>query len=591
MIPLQLLQLRWYGHHPVPVGQVKPEALHARAVKVGPLCCNLDASSNYLLKLYSMYADLNDAHKLFGEMVSKDVRTWTVMISGFARNGVDSAVFDLCRSMQVDGVKPNQFTLSAVLKSCSSLNELKTGKAVHGWIWRNGIAFDVVLENAVLDLYVKCGDLRYAEKLFEKMEGRDTVSWNIMIGGYLHLGDARKSLELFDSMQSKDVVSWNTMVDGLISCGCGSTGLEVLYRMVAYGPDFNAVTFSTALNLVSCLSVLQLGKQIHGKVIRLQLDDQGFIRSSLIDMYSKCGGMRLASTIFYQIGLKSRVDPIARRVSWSSMVSCYVRNGEYTCAFEMVKYMFEEGVEVDIYTLTSVVSGCASTSSLELGRQIHAHVQKVGHKVDPHLVSSFIDMYTKCGCLKDAWKKFNESNYANVVIWTSMISGFALHGQGMEAVKLFELMLREGVAPNHITFLAVLNACSHAGLSEEGSRYFKLMQTVYKLEPMIEHYTSMVDLYGRAGCLDEAKRFILENGISHLTVVWKSLLSSCRLHKNAEVGKWVCERLIELEPLDTSSYVLLSNIFSADDHWEEAAKARALMVQGAVPKLPGQSWI
>ncbi|CAN1355914.1 Pentatricopeptide repeat-containing protein At3g29230 [Linum perenne] len=497
-----------------------------------------------------MYADLNDAHKLFGEMVSKDVRTWTVMISGFARNGVDSAVFDLCRSMQVDGVKPNQFTLSAVLKSCSSLNELKTGKAVHGWIWRNGIAFDVVLENAVLDLYVKCGDLRYAEKLFEKMEGRDTVSWNIMIGGYLHLGDARKSLELFDSMQSKDVVSWNTMVDGLISCGCGSTGLEVLYRMVAYGPDFNAVTFSTALNLVSCLSVLQLGKQIHGKVIRLQLDDQGFIRSSLIDMYSKCGGMRLASTIFYQIG-----------------------------------------VEVDIYTLTSVVSGCASTSSLELGRQIHAHVQKVGHKVDPHLVSSFIDMYTKCGCLKDAWKKFNESNYANVVIWTSMISGFALHGQGMEAVKLFELMLREGVAPNHITFLAVLNACSHAGLSEEGSRYFKLMQTVYKLEPMIEHYTSMVDLYGRAGCLDEAKRFILENGISHLTVVWKSLLSSCRLHKNAEVGKWVCERLIELEPLDTSSYVLLSNIFSADDHWEEAAKARALMVQGAVPKLPGQSWI
>ncbi|CAN1355916.1 Pentatricopeptide repeat-containing protein At2g13600 [Linum perenne] len=223
--------------------------------------------------------------------------------------------------MQVDGVKPNQFTLSAVLKSCSSLNELKTGKAVHGWIWRNGIAFDVVLENAVLDLYVKCGDLRYAEKLFEKMEGRDTVSWNIMIGGYLHLG--------------------------------------------------------------------------------------------------------------------------------------------------------------------------------------------------------------------------------------------------------------EGVAPNHITFLAVLNACSHAGLSEEGSRYFN----------------SMVDLYGRAGCLDEAKRFILENGISHLTVVWKSLLSSCRLHKNAEVGKWVCERLIELEPLDTSSYVLLSNIFSADDHWEEAAKARALMVQGAVPKLPGQSWI
>ncbi|CAN0914157.1 Putative pentatricopeptide repeat-containing protein At1g68930 [Linum grandiflorum] len=588
---IHLQQRRWYQHHPVAVGasvgQVKPEAFHARAVKGGPLCCNLDASCNYLLKLYSMYADLNDARKLFGEMLNKDVRTWTIMISGFARNGADSAVLNHCRNMQVDGVKPNQFTLSAVLKSCSSLYELKSGKAVHGWIWRNGIAFDVVLENSVLDLYVKCGALSSAEKLFWKMEGKDTVSRNIMIGAYLHSGDARKSLELFDGMKSKDVISWNTMLDGLISCDCGRTALEVLYRMVADGPDFNAVTFSTALNLVSCLSVLQLGKEIHGKILRLQLHNQSFIMSSLIDMYCKCGEMRLASAIFDRMCLKS----LARRFSWSSMVSGYIRNGDYISAFETVKYMFKEDVEVDIYTLTSVVSGCATASNLELGRQIHAHVQKVGHKVDPHLVSSFVDMYTKCGCLNDALKKFNESKYANVVIWTSMISGFALHGQGKEAVELFELMLRKGITPNHITFLAVLNACSHGGLFEEGSRYFKLMQTVYGLEPMIEHYTCMVDLYARAGRLNEAKGFILENGISHLTVVWKSLLSSCRLHNNVEVGKWVCERLIELEPLDESSYILISNIFSGDDRWEEAAKARSLMFQRAVTKLPGQSWI
>ncbi|CAL1352911.1 unnamed protein product [Linum trigynum] len=592
------LQLRQYRDQPAAGGEsvveTRPGVLHARDVKGGPFCVSTDSSINYLLSLYSKSADFTNAHKLFDEILDRDLRTWTILISGIARNGAHKDVMERFRRMQLEGVTPNQFTLSTVLKSCCSLIELRTGKGIHGWILRNGIVFDVVLANSILDLYVKCGAFSYAERLFGVMVGKDTVSWNIMIGAYLYLGDASKSLELFDGLQSKDVASWNTIIDGLIRCGCESIALEVLYRMEGNGLEFNAITFSIALNLASSLSVLLLGKQIHGKVLRRGIDDSGFITSSLIDMYCKCGELRLADMIFQQMcqGFLP-VDAMARRVSWSSMVSGYVKQREYICAFRTFTSMFEKNEEVDIYTLTSTISACAETGNLELGRQIDARVQKVGHKVDAHLTSAFIDMYSKCGCLNDAINKFNESNNdMNFVIWTSMIYGFGLHGCGTEAVRLFDLMLKDGsIAPNLIAFLGVLNACSHAGLFEEGVRYFESMQNVHGLKPTVQHYTCMVDLYGRAGRLDEAKRFIAENGISHLTAVWKSLLSSCRLQKNAEMGKWACDRLLELEPLDQGSYVLCSNIFSADGHWEEAAEARSLMLQRTVDKVPGQSWL
>ncbi|KAK9291682.1 hypothetical protein L1049_019631 [Liquidambar formosana] len=179
----------------------------------------------------------------------------------------------------------------------------------------------------------------------------------------------------------------------------------------------------------------------------------------------------------------------------------------------------------------------------------------------------------------------------NVVLWTSMISGCALHGQGKEASCLFESMINEGIMPNEVSFVGVLTACSHAGLLDEGCKYFRSMKEVYGMRPGVEHFTCMVDLYGRAGQLNEARDFIYTNGISHLSAVWRSFLSSCRLHKNIKMGKWVSEKLLELEPLDAGPYILLSNICATNHRWEEAAKVRSLMQKRGVKKHPGQSWI
>ncbi|KAJ9176127.1 hypothetical protein P3X46_011472 [Hevea brasiliensis] len=575
-----------YSHH-----KTIADLLHAYVIKNGSL--QSLGICNYLLNLYVRKSqNLYHAHKLFDEILARDIRTWTILISGFAHYENYKMVLHLFRKMQREGVYPNQFTLSSVLKCCSTLCELRNGKAIHGWILTNEIGLDVVLENSILDLYVKCGALDYAQRLFKSMEWKDTVSWNIMISAYLHMGHVQRALDLFLSLNFKDVTSWNTIMDGLMKNGFERTALELLYKMLEIGPMFNAFTFSIALNLVSCLSLLELGKQIHGQVLRLVLHNNGFIRNSLLGMYCKCGKMEEASMTLRTIPLKiSCDDSLAEIVSWSSMVSGYVRNGKYESALQTFRFMVNEQVVVDKFTLTSIVSACANKGILELGRQVHAHIQKIGHKLDSHLCSSLIDMYAKCGSLNDAQRIFKQNIDMNVVLWTSMISAFAFHGQGQEAVQLFECMMNERIKPNEITFIGVLIACNHAGLLEEGCKYFELMQKVYGIKPGFEHYTCMVDLYGRSGRLNEAKEFIHENGISHLSAVWKSFLSCCRLHKNVEMGKWVSERLLKLEQSDAGSYILLSNMYSTDHRWEEAANVRSLMRQRRVNKLPGLSWI
>ncbi|KAL5566741.1 hypothetical protein UlMin_029905 [Ulmus minor] len=578
--------------------KLQAHTLHAKVVKEGTFP-SLNVG-NYLLSLCVKSQNFDHARQLFDEIPDRDVRTWTILISGLARVGCFKMVLQLFKAMQIEGVFPNQFTLTSVLKCCSSVREAQIATEIHGWILRNGIELDVVLENSVLDVYVKSGAFSYAERLFEARKERDTVTWNIMIGALMRVGDVEKSLNLFERLPSKDVASWNTILDGLMRNGFERTALEQFHEMVKTGPPLNEATFSIGLVLASSLSLFELGRQIHGFVLRLGIDDNGFLKTSLIDMYCKCGKMEKALLIFRSMSLLNLNSPhskithdelVTKIVSWSSLIAGYVRNNEYEDALRAFISMVREHIGVDRFTVTSIASACSNVGILALGQQIHGYIQKIGHRLDFHLASSLVDMYSKCGSLEDARMIFKQTTDANVVLWTSMISAFALHGKGQEAVQLFELMIKEGIKPNEISFVVVLTACSHAGLLEEGCKYFHLMKENYHIKPGVEHYTSMVDLYGRAGRLDEAKEFIYINRISHLSLVWKSILSSCRLHKNIKMAKWATEKLLELESIDAGSYVLLSNMSATNRRWEEAARVRSVMQQRGISKLPGQSWI
>nr|DAD25404.1 TPA_asm: hypothetical protein HUJ06_026868 [Nelumbo nucifera] len=574
------------------------QLLHSQAIKAGSLGCL--QVCNHILNLYVKGLNLGSARKLFDEIPNRDVRTWTILIAGFARLGPAGAGLVLFTEMQTEGIRPNHFSLSSVLKCCSSLNNLRCGKGVHGWILRHGVVLDVVLDNSMIDIYVKCAKVDYAGRIFESVTTRDTVSWNIMIDGYLQIGNTEKAMELFRRLPLKYVSSWNTIIVGQMRNGYGRKALELLCQMVEIGPDFNKVTYSTALALAASLAMLEVGRQIHGKLLRVVLDYDEFIMSSLIDMYCKCGKLDKAALVFEKMphdlanmqNSKISSDRImANVISWSSMISGCIQNGSYEEAIKLFQMMIHEGLDVDQFTLTSIASACANAGILYQGQQIHAYIEKTGHKLDVFLGSAIIDMYAKCGNLDDAHSIFFQTNGHNVVLWTSMISACSLHGQGREAVHLFEQMLKEGISPNEVSFVGVLSGCSHAGLVEEANAYFRSMKEDYGIVPRVEHFTCMVDLLGRAGLLDEAMEFIYSNNISHMTAVWRALLSACRIHKNVQIGNWASEQLSKLEPFDAGLYVLSSNICSATHRWEEAAEIRSLMEERRVKKKLGQSWI
>ncbi|CAI9772367.1 unnamed protein product [Fraxinus pennsylvanica] len=288
--------------------------------------------NNYLLSLYLKDCDLKDARKLFDEIPDRDVRTWTILISGFARYGHHGIALDYFTEMRNEGiVAPNAFTLSSVFKCCACVNNgLQMGKTTHGWIMINGIDMDVALQNSILDLYAKRGVFDYVNRLFKLMDDKDSTSWNIMMAAKLSEGEMGKCLEFFNSLPIKSVSSWNTIIDGLMQHGLERNALELLYEMVKLGPAFDKVTFSISLVLASVLKSLELGRQIHGRLLRVGMNEDSFAITSLIDMYCKCWKMDKASTIFQEfrrIGYKGcHGDLMAQTVSWSTMIAGYVQN-------------------------------------------------------------------------------------------------------------------------------------------------------------------------------------------------------------------------------------------------------------------------
>lgn len=454
---------------------------------------------------------------------------------------------------------------------------------------------DVALDNALLDLYAKFRVFDCVKRLFDLMDAKDSTSWNIVMAAKLGEGKMEETLDFFWRLPNKCVSSWNTIIDGLLQQRLEGKALELLYQMLNLGYAFDGVTFSISLVLASSLKNLDLGRQIHSRLLRAGMNEDSFVSTSLLDMYCKCREMHKASWIFREIQLRSsKGGPdyfMAQTVSWSTMIAGCVQNGMIGDAMLYLRSMILEKLKIDLFTLTTVVTASANNALLELGQQIHAHTLKLGDAQDVFLRASMIDMYAKCGKLDDSWSYFRETRTRNIVLWSAMISSYAIHGLGKEAIQLFELMRNEGIKPNEVSFLALLTACSHAGLVDEGCKYFRMMTGVYGIRPDIKHFCCMIDVFGRAGHLKEINDFIYENGIQHLKEVWNTYLSCCWLHKNVEVASWVSKKLLEIDPQQPEPYLLISNTYSANGIWEEAAKFSGLMLEKEGRKRPGRSWI
>jgi len=279
---------------------------------------------------------------------------------------------------------------------------------------------------------------------------------------------------------------------------------------------------------------------------------------------------------------------------WSlgiAMILGHVKCGQGQKALELFRQMQQEGVQPNSVTFVGVLNACASVVALEEGRCVHQQIIQSGLELDVFVGSSLVDMYAKCGSMKDAWTVFNKMPSQAVVTWTAILGGCAMHGHGKDAFKHFEQTCDKGVQPDDITFVCLLSACSHAGLVDEGMHCYASMVTDYMISAKLEHYTCMVDLLGRAGHLQEAENMVMAMPCKPQVAAWMALLGACRIHGKVEMAEHVTKQILEMEPDNAASYVLLSNIYAAAGNRHLCENVERQRKEKGVKKQLGCTWI
>eukprot|EP01018_Ginkgo_biloba_P008758 Gb_27491 [translate_table: standard] len=529
-----------------------------------------------LIDMYVKCRSIDNARKVFDKMPERNVVSWTALIAGYAQNGYVDEALELFWKM------PRR---------------------------------DLVSCNVMIAGYAQNGYVDEALKLFQEMPERDAVSWNAMIAGYAQNGFLDDALKLLQKMPEQNLVSWNTMIAAYAKHGRGDEAVSLFYEMQQRGIQPDQLTFVSALSACANLASLEHGKKIHEFMNGTGFQCNVLVGSALVDMYAKCASVENARNVFDRMpdrnvvtwnimiagyAQNGHVDealelfikmPERNVVSWNAMVAGYAHNGRYYDALKLFQQMQLTGLKPNLTTIASVLPACANLAPLQQGKEVHKDIIKSGFQSDVIVGSALVDMYAKCGNIEDAHRVFDSMPKRDVVSWTAMIVGYAMHGRGEEAIQLFEQMQHYGTKPNHVTLVGVLSACCHAGLVDDGWRYFDQMSRDYHITPTVEHYCCMVDLLGRAGHLDEAQDFINKMPIKPDAAVWGSLLGGCRIHANTELGERAADCLLESDPKNAAHYVLLSNIYAASGRWDDIEKLRKIMKDRRIKKMPGCSWI
>ncbi|KAG2301975.1 hypothetical protein Bca52824_030626 [Brassica carinata] len=499
---------------------------------------------------------LDYACKVFDVMPERDATTWNAMLSGFVQSGHTNNAFSLFREMRLGEIAPDSVTVMTLIQSASFEKSLRLLKGVHAFGIRIGVDAQVTVANTWVSSYAKCNDLESAKLVFEGIDKSD-----------------------------KTVVSWNSMFKACAVFGEASDAFGLYWLMLReeFKPDL-----STFINLAaSCQSpeTLAQGRVIHSQAIHIGADQDVEVINTFVSMYSRSGDICSGRLLF-------DVTSYRTCVSWTVMISGYTEKGHMDEALSLFHAMNKTGVSPDLVTLLSLISGCGKLGSLEIGRWLDARAETYGFKRDNIMVrNALIDMYSKCGSITEARDIFDNMSEKTVVTWTTMIAGYALNGVFLKALELFNKMIDSDHKPNHITFLAVLQACAHSGSLEKGWEYFLTMKEVYNINPGLDHYSCMVDLLGRKGKLEEALELIRNMSYKPDAGIWGALLSACKIHRNVKVAEQASECLFNLEPETAAPYVEMANIYAAAGMWDGFARIRSMMKLRNVKKYPGESVI
>ncbi|KAJ0988474.1 hypothetical protein J5N97_006830 [Dioscorea zingiberensis] len=507
---------------------------------------------NKLVDTYLKCGAVDDARKVFDEMPQPHIVSWNSMISSYIRCRRSQEAVDMYHRMVLEGVVADDFTFSSVFRAFSDLGYVEEGRRAHGRLVVNGLGADnVFVGSALVDMYAKFGQMSEARAVYDRFSEKDVVLVTALIVGYTQNGEDHQAVQLF--------------VD-----------------MVNGGVRANEFTFASVLIASGNLTELRNGMTIHGLIFKTGFESRNASQTSLFSMYSKCGLVDESLTIFSGIA-----NP--NTVTWTAIIGCLACHHREEFALSMFREMLRNSVSSNAFTLSTVLRGCSALALFEQGRLIHCTAVKIGLDRDRYVSAALIDTYGKCGRVGMARVVFDNLPGIDLVSMNSMIYGYAQNGYGLEAVELFNMTLQSGLEPNDATFISVLSACSNAGLLEEGRRIFSSIINDHGLVPSTDQYACMINLLGRAGKLEEAKELItkIKNPDK---VLWRTLLSSCKIHGEIEMAKKAAARVLELAPGDEGTHVLLSNIYASVGKWDEVINMKCTMREMKLKKDPAMSW-
>ncbi|XP_057548030.1 putative pentatricopeptide repeat-containing protein At5g52630 [Amaranthus tricolor] len=442
--------------------------------------------------------------------------------------------------------------LCDLLLAQSRIGALFKGLQIHAHILKLGFQSIPLVAHHLINFYSKTQLPNFSRQIFEETPLKISITWNSVIAAFTQNELPRDALELFCRMH------------------------ETRFRP-------NDHTYPCVLKSCGILGRVDVGRLIHGVVIKTGYEIDLFVASSMINMYAKCGTIWDARKVFDKM-------PYRNVVSWTGMIFGYAQLGENEEALRLFKCSLQQGVDVNDFTFSSVLHVCGNSTLLELGRQIHGLCLKKSCNSSGFVGSGLVSLYSKCGIIENTYLVFDEVKIKNVGMWNSMLIACAQHGNTSKLLDLFRSMEGEGTKPNFITFLSLLYACSHVGLVKEGRFYFDLMKK-YGIQPGDQHYATLVDLLGRAGKLQEALSVIMEMPTEPTESVWTALLTGCRAHKNTELAAYAADKVFELGSVSSGLYMLLSNTYAAAGRLKDAAKVRMMLRDKGVKKVSGLSWI
>ncbi|CAN4126452.1 unnamed protein product [Withania somnifera] len=630
------------------------KALHAQLLKFGSQKQDI-FTNNHLLSMYLKLNQLNDAQQLFDKMPERNIISWTTLISTYSQLGMSEKALCCFRSMILeDGFAPNGYTYVAALSACTSLQAERTGKELHGSMYKAKERMNSFVSNCLVNFYGKCGLLKSARLVFYGILEPNSVTWASLISCNFHCGEyqeglnvfvlalrrgvivneffcgsvlgasaAIKSLQLgmqihglvvkcsfgmdqfvvtglinfyakcdrlelayqaFDEADAPELHAWTALIGGCVQLGSGREAIEIFCKLLSSGLKPSERTFSSVLGAFADVKELRVGKQIHCRIAKLGFDSFSFVCNALLDFYSKSDLFEESLKLFQEMKEHDVV-------SWNTLIAGCVSAGQYEEAVRFLREMLLEGFEPSLYTYSSILSIFGDLPAIEWGKQTHCRVLKSRFDSNVVVDSALVDMYAKCGRLSYARRIFDILPAKNLISWNTMVVGYAQHGFGKEALEIYAMMQSSGVKPNAITFLGVLSACGHVGLLDEGLHHFTSMTKVHGIIPRTDHLACIVSLFARKGKTKEAYGCIKSFPTEPDKVVWRCLLSGCKANRDFILGKYAAEKILDIDPDDTSAYIVLSNIYAELQMWDETAKIRKMIKEKALKKETGHSWI